>query len=169
MTTARRTARPSGEQRARVDRFLELRPAVLARMQSLVPADLQAQLGPVTLHQLETLVRLPGPGLTMHELARVLGISGAAACTLADRLVAHGLAAREASPGDRRIVRLVSTEKGRGLVERYRREQRRAVASLFRHLSDDQVVAWLGIMEILAGEEAVAGSRAERELVGAGR
>jgi DNA-binding MarR family transcriptional regulator len=169
------TSRVSSERGPRrrdrvVERFLELRPTVLARMQASVPADLQAELGTATPHQLQALVLLPEDGLTMHDLAGRLRISGPAACTLADRLVSQDLAQRLASPGDRRIVRLAPTDKGRALAERYREAQRRAVAALLRSLDDRQVAAWVDIMETLAGDdEPEEAAPASRSLVGARR
>src|SRR5579875_3041423 len=75
-------------------RFMELRPTVLARMQASVPAELRAGFESVTGRQLQALARLPAEGLTMHDLAARLRVSGAAASVLADKLVSQGLAER---------------------------------------------------------------------------
>ncbi|MDR3036065.1 MAG: MarR family transcriptional regulator [Kitasatospora sp.] len=137
---------------AAVDRFLKLRPTVLARMQASVPPELQASLGQVTGRQLLALTLLPAEGLPMRGLATALGVTGAAACVLADRLVAQGLAERSADPVDRRVVRLTTTTEGKKVTGRYREAQRRAVTALLKRLTDDQVRAWLDIMETLAAE-----------------
>lgn len=137
-----------------VERVLALRPAVVARMQAAVPPDLQAELGNATAHQLQAVLRLPEEGMSMRELATTLGISGAAASALADRLVAHGMVERSASPCDRRVVRLVPTAKGRDLGERFREAQRRAIQALLERLQERQVEALVEIMEtIVAGSE----------------
>jgi DNA-binding MarR family transcriptional regulator len=151
--------RRSAGRAAAVERFLELRPAVVARMQASIPAELRAELKPITLHQLQALSTLPAEGMTMHELASSLKISGATASALADRLVAQDLVRRATDPTDRRVVRLVPTAKGRSLARRHREAQRRAVAGLLNLLSDEQVAAWLDIMETLAasGKEADPG------------
>src|SRR6266851_7088487 len=112
-----------------VARFVELRPAVLARMRESVPDELRAGRGAATGRQLQALARLPRDGLTMRELADFLRVSGAAASVLAERLVAQGLAERRPGPGDRRIVRLAPTPEGMAVAERYRQAQRRAVAA----------------------------------------
>lgn len=151
------------------ERFLELRPTVLARMQALVPLDLQAELGAATSHQLEALGRLPDAGLTMHQLASSLAISGAAASALADRLVAQGLAERLTSPDDRRVVRLAPTARGRRLAQQHRYAQRRAMVGLMARLDDRQVAAWLDIMETLAADEGEPPAEALTALVGVGR
>lgn len=155
------------ERDAAVERFLDLRPTVLARMTASVPAELRAECKSITAHQLRALGLLPAGGLTMHELADRLGVSGATASVLADRLVGQGLAERRDDPQDRRVVRLVRTESGSSLAARHRECQRRAVGALLERLSDDQVASWMEIMETLAGDEEAGNPPAE--LAGAGR
>lgn len=151
--------RPVAWREAAVDRFLALRPAVMARMNDPVRTEQRSEFESITVHQLKALVRLPAEGLTMHELAGLLGITGATACALADRLVAQGLAERRADYSDRRVVRLCPSPCGSSLAERHRRAQRQGVVALLELLSDSQVAAWLEIMETLAGAppEAVGG------------
>jgi DNA-binding MarR family transcriptional regulator len=150
-----------------VVRVAELRPAVLALMRESVPDELQTGFGHTTSRQLQALACLPGSGMTMGELAAFLRVSGAAATVLADRLVGQGLAVRHADPADRRVVRLVPTPQGMALAERYRENQRRAVAALLDRLSDAQVVAWLDVMETLASSGLA--SRQAAETAGAAR
>jgi DNA-binding MarR family transcriptional regulator len=145
------------DREAAVDRFVQLRPAVLAKMHESVPPELSAEFESITVHQLKALVALPDEGLTMHELACTLGITGATTCALADRLVAQGLAVRTADPADRRVVRLRASERGAELAGRHRQARRRSVAALFELLSDEQVAAWLDIMETLAGVAVAVG------------
>lgn len=143
------TGRPSAWRAQIVARVVELRPVVLALMRESVPDDLQG-FGQATSRQLQALARLPGEGMTMGELAAFLRVTGASASVLAERLVAQGLAARHADPQDRRVVRLAPTPEGTAVAERYRDNQRRAVAALLDRLSDAQVAAWLDIMQTLA-------------------
>jgi len=142
-------------------RVVELRPVVLALMRESVPDELQTGFGHATGRQLQALACLPGSGATMGELAAFLRVSGAAATVLADRLVGQGLAVRHADPADRRLVRLVPTPEGMALAERYRENQRRAVAALLDRLSDAQVVAWLDVMETLASGQPAPRQTAE--------
>jgi DNA-binding MarR family transcriptional regulator len=150
-----------------VARVVELRPVVLALMRESVPDELQG-FGHATGRQLQALARLPRDGMTMGELAAFLKVTGAAASVLAERLVAQGLAARHADPGDRRVVRLAPTPEGMAVAERYRENQRRAVAALLDRLSDAQVTAWLDIMETLAASAGPA-TRPAAEPAGAAR
>lgn len=138
--------------RARVvTRMVELRPMVLALMRESVPDELQGY-GQATGRQLQALACLPSDGMAMGELAAFLKVSGAAVSVLAERLVAQGLAVRHPDPGDRRVVRLAPTPEGMTMAERYRENQRRGVAALLDRLSDDQVKAWLDVMESLAAQ-----------------
>jgi DNA-binding MarR family transcriptional regulator len=164
--TGRRTAAWRAQTVARV---VELRPVVLALMRESVPEQLQAGLGQATGRQLQALAHLPQEGLTMGELAGFLRVTGAAASVLADRLVGQGLAVRHADPGDRRVVRLAPTPDGMAVAERYRDNQRRAVAALLDRLSDAQVAAWLNIMETLAADGLPASSAVAAEPARAAR
>ncbi|MGH9129380.1 MAG: MarR family winged helix-turn-helix transcriptional regulator [Acidimicrobiales bacterium] len=139
---------------AALDRFVELRQVVLVKMNESVPPELSAEFESITVHQLKALGRIPTDGLTMHQLAGALGISGATACALTDRLVAQGLALRAADPTDRRVVRLCLSPRGAELAERYHRSKREGVATLFAQLSDTQVVTLIEIMEAMAATEA---------------
>jgi DNA-binding MarR family transcriptional regulator len=85
-------------------------------------------------------------------------------------VVRFKLADRRADPADRRVVRLAPTPEGMAVAERYRDNQRRAVAALLNRLSDAQVAAWLDIMETLAaGEELGRPGGTAAELAGAAR
>lgn len=148
------SAEVGGGREAAVDRFLDLRPAVMARMNDSLHAELRAEFESITVHQVKALIRLPADGLTMHELADGLKVTGATACALADRLVTQGLAERGADSLDRRVVRLCLSPSGASLAERYRAAQRQGVAAMFAMLSDEQVRAWLEIMETLAAAPA---------------
>lgn len=161
-----------------VERFVRLRPAVLARMTASTPPELRAEFESVTGRQLQALAVLPGSGLTMSDLAASLGVSGATASVLSDRLVSQGLAVRGTDPADRRVVRLAPTPRGTALAARYQEAQRRAVTALLESLTDEQVAAWLDIMETLAGGHkqpgpgdrgGQAGPAAPAELAEAGR
>ena len=165
MTAGRRT--PAWRARV-VARVVELRPVVLALMRESVPDELQG-FGQATGRQLEALARLPRDGMTMGKLAAFLKVTGAAASVLAERLVAQGLAVRHPDPGDRRVVRLAPTSEGMAVAERYRDNQRRAVAVLLDRLSDAQVAAWLDIMETLSTDGEPAPRAAAAEPAGAAR
>ncbi len=143
-------AGPRSEQ-ATIDRFLQLRPAVLEVMRAATSASLRETLGSITSHQLQLVARLPEDGLTMQQVAAVLGISGPAACTLVDRLVSRGLGERRADGHDRRVVRVVATEQGRRLARRYDAAQHDGAAALLARLTRRQAGALIEVMEAIAG------------------
>ncbi|MGH9102720.1 MAG: MarR family transcriptional regulator [Acidimicrobiales bacterium] len=160
------------------DRFMALQPAVMTRMADSVPDELRPECESVTAHQLKALIRLPADGLTMHQLAADLSVSGATASALADRLVAKGLARRGTDPRDRRVVRLAPSPEGADLAQRWRAARRQMIVGLLDRLRDEQVAAWLDIMETLAAEPSPGAAPAEpspgaapagAELAGAGR
>src|SRR5271155_2410340 len=62
-----------------------------------------------------------GP-LSQSELADRLGVEGATMVAMVDRLVAAGLAMREASTTDRRVKRIVLTPAGLKIYEKVRAE-----------------------------------------------
>lgn len=148
--------------RSALARYLELRPVVRSRMEAELPAELRSEASSVTIHQLRALVRLPDGGLSMRQLAEAMNVMGATASVLADRLVAQGLATRCPDPDDRRVVRLLPSDRGRELAALYRQAEQRWAESLFSRLSDRQVEAFIDVMETLASEEPPADHRSRR-------
>lgn len=142
-----------------IRRYLELRPVIRARLVAAVPPDLRAEFESLTAHQLLALRLLPEEGLSMGQLAASLGVTGATASVLADRLVAQGVAVRHADPTDRRVVRLAPSEEGRALAARAWEQERRSAADIFARLSDQQIVAFLDVLETLAGGDPPAEKR----------
>jgi DNA-binding MarR family transcriptional regulator len=73
----------------------------------------------LSMPQIALLIRLNGKrrcGVT--ELGEEFGVSGAAASQMVDRLVQLGLLERVEDVDDRRVRRLLLTQKGRAIVER---------------------------------------------------
>jgi DNA-binding MarR family transcriptional regulator len=86
--------------------------------------------------------------VTISELAERLQVKHHSAVGLADRLVAHGLAAREVDAGDRRQVHLMLTPRGEALLDQlataHKAELRRLepeLNALLRHLNHTAVGA----------------------------
>ena len=135
-----------------VTRYLELRPAVWARMRASVPDELRAGFESLTPRQLQALALLPDEGLGMRKLAAALGITPATASTLAIRLAAQGLVQRHTSATDRRVVRLAPSASGREIADSYRLAERKAAEAIFDRLTAAQAKSLLGLMEILGGQ-----------------
>jgi DNA-binding MarR family transcriptional regulator len=84
-------------------------------------------------HALGFLLR-SGP-LPVSELGRALCISKPNMTPLIDRLVEKGLATRVPEPGDRRVIRVAPTEKGRTLMGEGRRRMTGNLKEIFSELT----------------------------------
>jgi len=74
----------------------------------------------------------------MHELASLLACDSSNVTGLVDRLEARGLVARQPSPDDRRVKRVVLTPGGRELREQMLRRVGRPPEGLERLSVDEQ-------------------------------
>jgi len=106
--------------------------------------------GRLSLVHLNVLIALNSEGpLPMSGLAEVLDVSQASATGIVDRMEQRGLVARERDEADRRIVRVVLTDQGRGLVEGVADERRDHLAQLLDRLADGDAAALLQGMRAL--------------------
>lgn len=105
--------------------------------------------GEITLPQLWALESLArqAAGCPMHELARVLQISRPGATALIDRLLTQHLVRRDTDPRDRRVVRVHISPKGRRIIAGIWEQKRRAITSVFGHLSASDRARYLAILE----------------------
>ena len=105
--------------------------------------------GLITLPQLRVLscVAEEETGCAMRKIAEALGIGFSTVTGLVDRLVKIGLVRRITSPGDRRVVMAIVTQKGRRILDHIYRERRRMVITLFEGLSSRERAAYLEIIE----------------------
>ena len=94
--------------RASLRRFLAAS-EVISRAAGVTPQQYQAMLAIKT---------RPGATMAMKELAEQLLLTHHAAVQMMDRLARAGLATREASTADRRLVLLTLTPKGEDLLDR---------------------------------------------------
>ncbi len=139
-----------GSEAELVDRFLALQPTLERMLDVRLPPRLRRQLGSVTSRQLEALGHLPHGGSTMRRWAAAVGISGAAATALADRMVALGLAERRQLPGDRRSVYLEPTERALAMHEEYQAWRGQMIARVLQRLDRDQLAALVDVLGALA-------------------
>ncbi|HEY6538600.1 MAG TPA: MarR family transcriptional regulator [Candidatus Dormibacteraeota bacterium] len=136
-----------------VERMLEVQPRLQRALDVTLPPEISSQLGSVTVHQLEALGCLPPEGTPMRAFARAVGISGAAATALANRMVAKGLATRRYDPEDRRTVWLAPTEMAIELVRSFREWQRKSMAVTLERLDEKQIVTFLEVLGVLSASE----------------
>jgi MarR family transcriptional regulator for hemolysin len=80
-----------------------------------------------------------GPHRSQHELAGALHIEGPTLTRQLDRLEADGLISRQRDPGDRRAVRVETTEAGKQLYERLLKVAMTTDAEVRGELSEREV------------------------------
>lgn len=74
---------------------------------------------------------------TLVKISQVVGISGATATTLADRLIKKGLIEKETSPEDKRAKLLSLTEKGREYLMSNRARHKAMLMKLISSIGED--------------------------------
>jgi len=103
--------------------------------------------GKVTLPQLLVLQFLhENPDARMTDAAQFMKVSTAALTGLADRLVKSGYIARSFDSGDRRIIRVNLTPKGRELVRKIKEQRRQMVIDVFGKISEQEREDYLRIL-----------------------
>jgi DNA-binding MarR family transcriptional regulator len=131
-------------------RLIEVLPHLFRRLVVSMPNEVEG-VAKVTTEQFGVLTQvLDRRSISMSELAVARNVALNTATSLVDRLVAAGLVERQGDPSDRRVVRVVITDKGRTLVERLRAVRREAIRRLLDHLDDQEIDLILAAMPALA-------------------
>ncbi|MFE9649157.1 MarR family winged helix-turn-helix transcriptional regulator [Streptomyces sp. NPDC006365] len=116
----------------------------------------------VTLPQFRMLVVLSTRGATkLVMLADLLQVAPSTAMRMVDRLIATGLADRQANPANRRETLLRLTEEGRRTVEDVTARRRAEIASIVARLTPTQRLA---LIEALAAFNEAGGEPLARAL-----
>jgi DNA-binding MarR family transcriptional regulator len=92
-----------------------------------------------------------GP-LKASQIAEILCYTPGAITTLSDKLIAAGLAERERTEEDRRVVYLSITEEGRQLLGKIRTQRRINVETFFGDLPDEDIQHLIRIFKKVASE-----------------
>jgi DNA-binding MarR family transcriptional regulator len=141
-----------------IDRIAAVQPRLRRRfVEAMTPGlrDAAKEVDAITVHQLEVLRRvLDDDGMTMHDVAQVLGVGPSSATQLVDRLEQRGLVTRERDTGDRRVQRVVPTERARALGEQFRTRMRIALENVLAGLDEDELRTYVQLAERLAGADA---------------
>src|SRR5438309_11470815 len=147
-----------------INRLLELMPRARRQFQAHLPEDVSVERANVTPHQFEALhilhrLRDGGEapiGATMNELARQQHCALSTATALVDRLIRQGLADRVPDPEDRRVVHIVPTERGDGLLRRFTAAKQAMMVELLAPLSDAELTTLLRLLDKVAAATAHA-------------
>lgn len=83
----------------------------------------------------------------MTELAHYLSVTTSAVTGLIDRLIKLDLVNRKRDQGDRRIVKITLTKKGREAIEKILRQRQKMMADIFGSLSEKDREKYLEILE----------------------
>ncbi len=148
-----------------VDRFLALRPDVRRMLSSALPITARPELRGATRHQLAALQQLPPAGLTMRQFSRAVGVSSAAATTLANRLVDRELVQRRLDPDDRRRVWIVPSPRAQAMLREHQAWERRMAADAIARLSPERLNTLADIVGSLAGASRPGASPAAEPMV----
>jgi DNA-binding MarR family transcriptional regulator len=127
----------------------DLRHALLDELTAYAPARQMSLMrhwpaGRMSLVHLNVLFVLSGEGpLPMNRLAELLDVSQASATGIVDRMEQRGLVTRERDEEDRRVVRVVLSAQGEGLIAGIAAERRDKLARLLDTLAEDDAAALL--------------------------
>ena len=88
--------------------------------------------------------------MTMREVAEAQGIGLSGATQLIDRLERRELVTRVRDLHDRRVQRVVPTERARELAARFKTGLRRVAAELFSALDDAELHTYVVLTERIA-------------------
>ncbi len=86
----------------------------------------------------------------VSDIGEDLGVTSAAASQMLDRLVQQGLIARSEDPDDRRVKRLVLTDKGQAFLEESIQARQQWIEELADLLTVEEKEQALGVLYILA-------------------
>ena len=140
----------------------DLRHAVLDELTAYAPAKQMHLMrhwpsGRMSLVHLNVLFVLSGDGpLPMNRLAELLDVSQASATGIVDRMEQRGLVTRERDEDDRRVVRVVLSAQGEGLIAGIAEDRRDKLGRLIDSLAEDDAAALLqGMRAMRRAREAL--------------
>jgi DNA-binding MarR family transcriptional regulator len=107
------------------------------------------------------------PGLDQRTLAALMGLDTSTTAGVVDRLETRGLLRRSASPNDRRVKRLSTTDEGATLLTELDSRVTGAQTRMLNPLSDEEKVQFLDMLTRLVEAHNEA-SRTPTEGVGLG-
>ncbi len=93
--------------------------------------------------------------MKMKDIAKALDITLPAATGLIDRLYITGFVKRVFEPADRRIVRIVLTEKGKRAVKEVKEKRKAVIKEVFSSLTESERQQYLKILKKVVGNLTV--------------
>ena len=80
-----------------------------------------------------------GDGLTISQISQQTSLANTTLTSMLDRMEQSGLIRREASPADRRALRIVLTDRARALQQDYDRISQQANERYYRGVTEDEI------------------------------
>jgi DNA-binding MarR family transcriptional regulator len=153
------------QRQALVDRLMAAQPVVRRRFQAVHPPGIQeefAEVGGITVHQMEVVRRLLlGDEMTMHDVASTYCIGASGATQLIDRLERRGLVTRVRDERDRRIQRVVATDRAKAIARRFKSAMRGVLEEVTAALDDAELQTYVELTERIAAATQDDAERAE--------
>ncbi len=87
----------------------------------------------------------------MKELSAALGVTLGNMTSMVDRLSRYGYVERLSDPGDRRVVRVRLTAKGKGVLRKAFETKKKNISRVLRRIPISDIEALFKIMEKIAG------------------
>src|SRR5580704_11894695 len=138
-----------------LDQFTGLLVRLKKRVAAGMPQEWREQMEGATQHQVEALFQLAKSpeGMTMHDLAKQQSCALSTATSLVDRLVQQGLAERRDDPNDRRVVRIVASERAQSWLALANEGKRHLATELLAPLSDAEASQLVTLLTKITAEK----------------
>lgn len=90
--------------------------------------------------------------LIMSRLAKELGVGFSTATGIVDRLIKKKLVIRERNHGDRRIVKVSLSKRGKEIVSAYQEQKKKTFKKMVEVLTESEQKSFLLVLEKIANE-----------------
>lgn len=91
-------------------------------------------------------------GLIMSTLAKELSVGFSTATGIVDRLIKKKLVIRERNHGDRRIVKVSLSQRGKEIASAYREQKKKIFKKMIEMLTESEQVSFLAVLEKIANK-----------------
>lgn len=146
-----------------IDRLVAAQPRLRRRLVDAMAPSLReagTEFEGMTVHQLEILRRLlECDGMTMRDVADVFSVGPSGATQLVDRLEQRGLVTRERDTGDRRVQRVVPTQRARDAGSSFGTRLRSALDDVASVLDEEELRTYVELSERVADGGSHLGER----------
>lgn len=90
--------------------------------------------------------------LTMSKLAKNLGVGFSTATSIIDRLIEKKLVNRERNHGDRRVVKVSLSKRGKEIVSAYQEQKKKSFKKMIEVLTESEQEIFVLVLEKIANE-----------------